>query len=398
MVNNDLSLLSIATLRVMLGETPPSCRSGISPVVTAVMLILISIAVAVVTYTVVSGYITVREPGTAVASSVIRIDAYSLQGRLLKLYISNQGPAEAEVSAIYYEDSRKAIKLKPPTFESGTAEVWGGDVWAPDPYTMKLTREVSGRLISDDFTAKDTAEWDYSYVNYYNAWSAIRNGQDGLELFSKSKRQRHWAVRGIVTKYPIDFSGPLVIIVDLEKTSCNIPDGDAARAYFAACLYLTASNSSRNPYYNYPWVALKLYPREGKTEAQLFARDSSGTLLFWERCSIYNWSSGAGTEPRIRAALVFNESSRVYYYAWLYNGNEPLRYVSGSWSSSVISDLRRRGKVYLYLTIDNSEKYTREVLVRYIRVSKGANITIKNVEEGWWLRLRELLSNTELKN
>ncbi len=60
-----------------------SGRSGISLMVTVGLLILISIAVAIATYLVISGYITVRVAGTGAASSVIRIDAFSCQGRLL---------------------------------------------------------------------------------------------------------------------------------------------------------------------------------------------------------------------------------------------------------------------------------------------------------------------------
>ena len=75
--------------------------------VTIELPIIISIAAAIATYLVVSGYITVRVAGTDAASSVIRIDAYSCQGRLLKLYISNQGGVKAEVSSVHYRTQRE---------------------------------------------------------------------------------------------------------------------------------------------------------------------------------------------------------------------------------------------------------------------------------------------------
>ena len=95
-------------------------------------------------------------------------------------------------------------------FKSGTAEVWGDDVWAPNPYTLRLVREVSGRLISNDFTAKNTTMRDYDHVDYNNAWSAIYDDPDGLKLLSKS--DGGWAVRGVVTRNSVNFSKPLVIM------------------------------------------------------------------------------------------------------------------------------------------------------------------------------------------
>ncbi len=378
-----------------------SGRSGISPMVTVGLLILISIAVAIATYLVISGYITIRETATGAASSVIRIDAFSCQGRLLKLYISNQGGTKAEVSSVYYEDSKRVIRLRPPVFGSGTAEVWGGDVWAPDPYTLRLAREVSGRLISDDFTAKNTTVWDYDYVDYNNVWSAIYNDPDGLKLLSKS--DGGWAVRGVVTRNSVNFSKQLVIIVDLMKTNYNVPRGDAAGFPFAACLYIAANEpyidaSYVNPYYNVPWIALKLYPRyiggETLTEAQLVARDSSGTVTW---VTLHTWYPSPDTEPRIKAVLVFNESSKVYYYAWIYNGDEFIRYISGSWTNSVINDLKNKAYVYIYLTIDNRvTESSRKVHVRYLRISGGTNVTIKNIERGWWVRVRDLCSGGEV--
>ncbi len=55
---------------------------------------------------------------------------------------------------------------------------------------------------------------------------------------------------GVITqgKY-IDLQGlPIIIEVDLEKTSYNVPDGNAAASPFSARLYLS-SVKNNNPYY-----------------------------------------------------------------------------------------------------------------------------------------------------
>ncbi len=367
-------------------------RNAISSVLAVTLLILVSIAVGVVVYVFIFNYVT-REP--QVSPSIIKIEAYERHGRLLKLYVSNEGDGIATIDRIYYEDGRKAIPLQYATFTtaSASAELWGGDTWTVDPLTLTVKRVSEGKILSDNFTIKNTTIWDYDYINHNNAWSAIYNDNDGLKILSKSNGG--WAVRGIASNNPIDLSGNTVIIVDMMKTNYHVPYGDAAGSPFAACMYLTINDphsdqSYKDPYYNAPWFALKLYPTSYGTVAQLVVRDSSGTVSYQD---IYTWYSGSVSQPRVRAILIFNESDKVYYYMWLYDGNTLKDFRVGSFSNAVVTQLKNAGQAYLHLTIDNRvTTSSRKVHVRYIRVSRSSELRINGVEPGWLVNVTDTVT------
>ena len=172
----------------------------------------------------------------------------------------------------------------------------------------------------------------------------------------------------------------------MEKTSYNVPGGDAAGSPFAACMYMTSSKNT-NPYFATPWFAVKLYPRAypSRTEAQLVTRDEAGII---STRVLYTWYSAPNIEPRGIFLLVLNSTSEVYYYFWS-NDRASAPYARGSWTSTGLTQVLGE-KVYIYLTINNTVTVSsRKVHVRYIQVYKGSSITVENVASGWTVEVTD---------
>ena len=252
-------------------------RKGISPVIAILLLILIAIAASVAVYVYISTFVSRETVTTGKGIISLSLDAYKVNGKLLTLYVRNLGTRDSIVNSIYLISADgKVYEVSYAKITSGT-EIWGGDVWVVDRENLNIVLSQSGKILHDTFVGRDSTMWDDSYVNYNNNWSAVYYDPDGLKLLSKSAGG--WAVRGLISNQKIVNLGelPAVIEVDLQKTSYNVPNEDAAGSPFAACLYLS-SEKKKNPYFATPWFAAKLYPRAypSRTEAQLVTRSQAG--------------------------------------------------------------------------------------------------------------------------
>ena len=318
---------------------------------------------------------------------LIRIEAYKIEGNLLYLYVRNLGSTKVIVTTVYLISPKGTVVVGPAEIKSST-EIWGGDVWRVDTESLECVRESSGKVVYDAFTSPNPSIWDDSYVDYNNDWSNVYYDPNGLKLLSRS--YGGWAVRGLITvDRVINLQElPIVIEVDVQKTSYNVPNGDAAGSPFAACLYLS-SIRNKNPYFAKPWFAVKLYPKIFlvKTEAQLVARDEVG-IVYWK--TLYEWHTAPNTQPRGIFLLVFNETNKVYYYFWANKRvGDPTS--SGSWTATGLQQVFDDGEVYIYLTIDNTvTTSSRKVHMRYLQVYKGTKIKVEGLMPGWTVQVTDI--------
>ncbi len=354
------------------------------------LLVMVVASSVLVYHLVTSGYLASTSPAKP---SHLVVDACEVEGRLFTIYVRNVGESPCVITSAYLcsLEGEVVAELTPAVLTS-SSEIWGGDVWRPDGETLSLVRVVKGCIVDDDFTSRDPSTWDDSYVDYNNDWSRVYYDPDSLKLLSESADG--WAVRGLITvDRLVDLSASLVIEVDLEKTTYNVPDGDAAASPFAACLYLSLSNDNPNPYFNIPWFAAKLYPRSFlyRTEAQLVTRSSAGIV---DTETLYTWYSSPGTAPRGVFLLFFNETGKVYYYFWRGARVGP-PYRSGSWSSTTLNALYGQGPLFIYLSIDNRvAASSRKAHIRYLQAYRGSKLRLQRAGDGWTLELTDASWNT----
>jgi len=81
-------------------------RRGVSPVIATLLLIVIAVAAAVLTYIWVTGYMgkvtgTVEQTSAAQLQERIKINAVSVSGGSVTLSVANIGDVEVEISAVY---------------------------------------------------------------------------------------------------------------------------------------------------------------------------------------------------------------------------------------------------------------------------------------------------------
>jgi len=83
-------------------------RKGISPVIAVLLLVIIAVAAAILTYLWVLGYMgTVQQQGTTEAlQERIKIDSIETSGGTLsKVYVRNTGDVNVTVNSVYIADS-----------------------------------------------------------------------------------------------------------------------------------------------------------------------------------------------------------------------------------------------------------------------------------------------------
>ncbi len=317
----------------------------------------------------------------------IKVDAHKLEGDLLTLYIRNTGNTTAIIDAIYLISLDNRVYVPEPAIINSSTEIWGGDVWRVNPYDMSVELVSPGRIIDENFTTYNPSLWNDEYIDHNNYWSNVFYDPDGLKLLSRSSNG--WAVRGLISRSRVvNLSDlPIVMEVDLEKTSYNVPDNDAAASPFAACMYLSPARKT-NPYNATPWFAVKLYPRSNpyRTEAQIVARNTTGYTDFK---TLYTWYSKPDSRPRGVFLLVFNETNKVYYYFWPNNRSTTPYY--GYWASTGLNQVLGSGENYVYLTIDNRVSASiRKAHVWYLQVYKGYTVFIENIMPGWTIEITDL--------
>jgi flagellin-like protein len=83
-----------------------SKRRGVSPVIATLLLIVIAVAAAVLTYIWVTGYMgkvtgTVEQTSTQQLQEKIKINAVSVSGTTVTLSVSNIGDTDVVISALY---------------------------------------------------------------------------------------------------------------------------------------------------------------------------------------------------------------------------------------------------------------------------------------------------------
>ncbi len=125
-------------------------KRGVSPVIAVLLLIVIAVAAAVLTYLWVLGYIgTVQSTGgTEQLQEKIKIEGTDISGGYLRgIYVRNIGDATVRVNAVYFiRENGDSDQIY-----SGTATISPGRVVYIDTYDRYLT---SG----DTYTIKATTE------------------------------------------------------------------------------------------------------------------------------------------------------------------------------------------------------------------------------------------------
>ena len=92
-------------------------RKGISPIIAVLLLVIIAVAAAILTYLWVLGYIgTVQQQGgTEALQERIKIEGVSYDGSALTVYIRNIGDVQTTIDAIYVFDSTGTLAADPVT-------------------------------------------------------------------------------------------------------------------------------------------------------------------------------------------------------------------------------------------------------------------------------------------
>jgi len=89
-------------------------RTGVSPVIATLLLIVIAVAAAVLAYIWIIGYqgTLTQQASTAQLQERIKIEAVELSGTNLKVYVRNVGDIKVNVTAAYLFDSSGTIIAK----------------------------------------------------------------------------------------------------------------------------------------------------------------------------------------------------------------------------------------------------------------------------------------------
>ncbi len=167
----------------------------LSPVVTALLLIIIILSGSMIIYSWLMKYSSSFNENT-VLPEMIKIESVDVDGKLLTLYVRNIGENDILIDSLYLISREGVVKkLDVKTgLSSSITEIWGGDTWRVHKETFVITLESTGKILYDTFTSSNPAIWNKDYVDHNNAWSSIYYDPDGLKLLSQSNGG--WAVRG----------------------------------------------------------------------------------------------------------------------------------------------------------------------------------------------------------
>ncbi|MCS7105293.1 MAG: hypothetical protein NZ954_06990 [Thermofilaceae archaeon] len=102
-------------------------RKGVSPVIATLLLIVIAVAAAVLTYIWVTGYMGTlqAQAGTQQVQERVKIEGVKISGnKLSELYVRNIGDVRLNISAVYLLDSAGAT--------IGQSTLTGGQIVGPE--------------------------------------------------------------------------------------------------------------------------------------------------------------------------------------------------------------------------------------------------------------------------
>jgi len=121
-------------------------RTGVSPVIATLLLIVIAVAAAVLAYIWIIGYqgTLTQQASTAQLQERIKIEAVEYSGGSLTVYVRNIGDVAVTVDRLYVYDHTGTVKasdtvslsLNPGDVKSGTVSVSGG-LTSGETYTVK---------------------------------------------------------------------------------------------------------------------------------------------------------------------------------------------------------------------------------------------------------------------
>lgn len=136
----------------------PKCKKGVSPIIATLLLIVIAVAAAVVTYSFVMGFI-----GTSTNPSGqqgrLNLDSYVLYENSFSIYARNIGTKEVEVDAVYIQGQKaeidESVKIPINTAQKIEGTPSEGQTITPgNSYTVRLVC-TDGTIL--EFTAVATA-------------------------------------------------------------------------------------------------------------------------------------------------------------------------------------------------------------------------------------------------
>lgn len=114
-------------------------RKGVSPIIATLLLIVIAVAAAVVTYSFVMGFLT--PGGTTTPQGILSVDSYHFNGTELTAYIRNSGQT-VTCSAVYLNGVQLTVTnnytISPLTAGTATTLTINSTVWSSGQNTIKI--------------------------------------------------------------------------------------------------------------------------------------------------------------------------------------------------------------------------------------------------------------------
>lgn len=134
-------------------------RKGVSPVIATLLLIVIAVAAAVVTYSWVMGFIgtTTTTPAQTQARIVVDAVSYDSGGPSLTVYVRNVGTTSVNVDAVYVYSADGTL-VDADTSPSGGSNIEAGSV-------ATVTASLSAALSSGTYYVKVTTQEGASAVS-----------------------------------------------------------------------------------------------------------------------------------------------------------------------------------------------------------------------------------------
>ncbi|RLE95487.1 MAG: flagellar biosynthesis protein FlaG [Thermoprotei archaeon] len=132
-------------------------KKGVSPVIATLLLIIIAVAAAVLTYLWITGYLgTVQQQGgTESLQEKIRIEGVSYSGGTLYIYVRNIGDVRTVIGAVYVLDHTGTVRWSrtglSTTINPGTQATFTVSVSLRDGETY-VVKVVSQSGVEADYT------------------------------------------------------------------------------------------------------------------------------------------------------------------------------------------------------------------------------------------------------
>ena len=333
---------------------------GISNFIAILLLIVSAVAASIIVYHFVAGF--VHSGSEPVFCGLLRIiHAYRSSSGEISIAVMNVGECPVTLDTIYFLDSNGRVVATLKVNGSLRLSLWGGDHWILKH--GRAERVESGLILYDEFNTLNADFWR-KRVTSNAGYASVGTSSGYLNIYVKSESSGDWAVAGVSTRSTIQLPNTYVIETELYKY------GRASWNY-AVCFYITAVNSSDNPYSNTPWIAFKLYPRGSTTRLQVVYRD--GGSVYYR--NIYSWYGSRYPHAHVLAQISGNS---VRVWAWD-STRDTTPEVEGE--TYELPTLTGRN-AYVFLTVDNPTTYVDNGRIGYIKVYRDLRVVLEGLKPG----------------